>query len=118
MAKSLNEVLLMGNLTKDPELKEFDSGRNKVRFSLALNRSYKDQNDQWQEATDYVDCVAWGRLADQVMKSTGKGSKVLVSGRIQTSTWENEGIKQYRTEVLAEDVTFVGKVLSVDTVEL
>lgn len=113
MAKSINEVLLMGNLTKDPELKEFESGRNKVRFSLALNRSYKDGQGNWQEVTDYVDCVAWGQLADQVNNTARKGLKVLVAGRIQNDSWEQDGIKKYKTEVLANDVTFIGKAIDV-----
>ena len=81
MAKSLNQVIVMGNLTRSPEVKQTPSGNSVVSFSLALNRSYKDAQDQWQEATDYVDVVAWGKLADQVAERLSTGSRALVSGR-------------------------------------
>ena len=117
MAKSINEVLLMGNLTRDPEYKEFDSGKAKTSFSLALNRSYKDGDGIWQEATDYVDCVAWGTLAGQIQVTARRGLKVLVTGRIQSETWEQDGVKKSKLVILAEDVTFVGKVLAIDALK-
>lgn len=109
MAKSINQVMLMGNLTKDPELKATTGGNNVATFSLALNRSYKDKDDQWQEATDYIDIVAWGKLAEQVFNSLFKGSRCLVTGRFQSSTWEKDGVKRVKIEVLAQDVTFLDK---------
>ena len=107
MARSLNQVVLMGNLTRDPELRQTPSGQNVVSFSLALNRSYKDQNGEWQESTDYVDIVAWGSLAERVSQYLFKGSRCLIQGRLQSRSWEQEGQKRSKVEVLANDVTFL-----------
>ncbi len=107
MARSLNQVTLMGNLTRDPELRQTPSGQNVVSFSLALNRSYKDQSGEWQEATDYVDIVAWGPLAERVSEYLFRGSRCLVQGRLQSRSWEQDGQKRSKVEVLASDVTFL-----------
>lgn len=107
MARSLNQVTLMGNLTRDPELRQTPNGQNVVGFSLALNRSYKDQAGEWQEATDYVDVVAWGPLAERVSQYLSRGSRALVQGRLQSRSWEQEGQKRSKVEVLANDVTFL-----------
>lgn len=109
MAKSLNQVTLMGNLTRDPELRQTPSGQSVGSFSLALNRSYKNEAGEWQEATDYVDAVVWGKLAEQVSESLSKGSKALVSGRLQSRSWEQDGVKKNKLEVLATDVTFIDR---------
>lgn len=97
----------MGNLTRDPELRTTPGGQNVVSFSLALNRSYKDQSGEWQEATDYVDIVAWGTLAERVSQYLSRGRRCLVQGRIQSRSWEQEGQKRSKVEVLANDVTFL-----------
>lgn len=107
MARSLNQVTLMGNLTRDPELRQTPSGQSVCSFSLALNRSYKDQSGEWQEATDYIDIVAWGPLGERVAQYLHKGSRTLVQGRIQSRSWEQEGVKRSKVEVLASDVTFL-----------
>lgn len=109
MGKSLNQVTIMGNLTRTPELRVTPQDQSVVNFSLALNRSYKDANDQWQEATDYVDVVAWGKLADQISGRVDKGNRVLVQGRLQSRSWEQDGVKKSKLEVLATDVTFLDK---------
>ena len=93
----------MGNLTKDPELRSTPSGQKVGSFSLALNRSYK-VDDQWQEATDFVDVVMWGTLAERVKQYVFKGRPVLVSGRIQSRSWEQDGQKRSKVEVVANDV--------------
>ena len=108
MARSFNQVILMGNLTRDPELKAIPSGQSVVSFSLALNRSYKDSSGEWKEATDYVDITAWGPLAERVAQYCQKGKQVLVNGRIQSRSWEQDGQKRSKVEVLANDVTFLG----------
>lgn len=110
MAKSLNQVILMGNLTRVPELRQTPAGQSVVSFSLALNRSYKDSSGEWQEATDYVDLVAWGTLAEQVQERLSTGSRVLVAGRLQSRSWEQDGVKKSKLEVLATDVTFLDKI--------
>jgi single-strand DNA-binding protein len=107
MARSLNQVTLMGNLTRDPELRQTPTGQNVTSFSLALNRSYKDQSGEWQEATDYIDIVCWGPLAERVAQYLSKGRRCLVQGRLQSRSWEQDGAKRSKVEVLANDVTFL-----------
>lgn len=107
MARSLNQVTLMGNLTRDPELRQTPTGQNVTSFSLALNRSYKDQSGEWQEATDYIDIVCWGPLAERVAQYLSKGRRCLVQGRLQSRSWEQDGQKRNKVEVLASDVTFL-----------
>lgn len=107
MARSLNQVTLMGNLTRDPELRQTPTGQNVTSFSLALNRSYKDGSGEWQEATDYIDIVCWGPLAERVSQYLSKGRRCLVQGRLQSRSWEQDGAKRSKVEVLANDVTFL-----------
>lgn len=107
MARSLNQVTLMGNLTRDPELRQTPTGQNVTSFSLALNRSYKAADGEWQEATDYIDIVAWGPLAERVAQYLSKGRRCLVQGRLQSRSWEQDGAKRSKVEVLANDVTFL-----------
>jgi single-strand DNA-binding protein len=97
----------MGNLTRDPELRQTPGGQNVTSFSLALNRSYKDSSGEWQEATDYIDIVCWGPLAERVAQYLSKGRRCLVQGRLQSRSWEQEGQKRSKVEVLASDVTFL-----------
>ncbi|MCA9346336.1 single-stranded DNA-binding protein [Candidatus Saccharibacteria bacterium] len=108
MARSFNQVTLMGNLTRDPELRTTPNGQSVCSFSLALNRSYKGSDGNWQEATDYVDIVAWGPLGERVSQYLSKGRPCLVSGRLQSRSWEQEGQKRSKVEVVAQDVTFLG----------
>lgn len=107
MARSINQVTLMGNLTRDPELRQTPNGQNVCSFSLALNRSYKDQSGEWVEATDYIDVVAWANLGERVAQYLSKGRRCLVVGRLQSRSWEQEGQKRSKVEVLAQDVTFL-----------
>lgn len=107
MARSLNQVTLMGNLTRDPELRQTPNGQSVTSFSLALNRAYKDQSGEWQEVTDYIDCVCWGPLAERVAQYLSKGRRCLVQGRLQSRSWEQDGAKRSKVEVLANDVTFL-----------
>lgn len=108
MARSFNQVVLMGNLTRDPELRQTPNGQSVTSFSLALNRSYKGADGNWQEATDYVDVVAWGPLGERVAQYLNKGRPCLVNGRLQSRQWEQEGQKRSKIEVVAQDVTFLG----------
>lgn len=108
MARSFNQVVLMGNLTRDPELRSTPNGQSVCSFSLALNRSYKGADGNWQEATDYVDVTAWGALGERVAQYVTKGRPVLVSGRLQSRSWEQDGQKRSKVEVVANDVTFLG----------
>jgi single-strand DNA-binding protein len=108
MARSFNQVILMGNLTRDPELRQTPNGQNVCSFSLALNRSYKGSDGNWQEATDYIDVVAWGPLGERVSQYLTKGRPCLVNGRMQSRSWEQDGQKRSKVEVVAQDVTFLG----------
>ena len=108
MARSVNQVTLMGNLTRDPELRSTPTGQQVCSFSLALNRAYKDtKTDEWVEATDFVDVVAWGQLGERVAQYLQRGRRCLVQGRLQSRNWEQEGQKRSKVEVLASDVTFL-----------
>lgn len=98
----------MGNLTRDPELRTTPNGQNVCNFSLALNRSYKGSDGEWQEATDFVDIVAWAGLGERVAQYLTKGRLALVSGRLQSRSWEQDGQKRSKLEVVALDVTFLG----------
>lgn len=108
MARSFNQVILMGNLTRDPELRSTPNGQSVCSFSLALNRSYKGADGNWTEVTDYVDIVAWGPLGERVNQYLSKGRPCLVNGRLQSRSWEQEGQKRSKVEVVASDVTFLG----------
>jgi single-strand DNA-binding protein len=109
MARSLNQVTLLGNLTRDPELRDSNNGNAVCNFSLALNRAYKDQSGEWKEATDYIDVVAWGSLAERVATYLFKGRRALIQGKLQSRSWEQDGQKRSKVEVLASDVTFIDK---------
>lgn len=108
MARSFNQVILMGNLTRDPEVKQIPSGQSVCTFSLALNRSFKGSDGEWKEAVDYIDVVAWGPLGERVAQYVTKGRPVLVNGRLQSRSWEQDGQKRSKVEVNATDVTFLG----------
>ena len=110
MAKSVNKVILIGNLGKDPEVKYTPSGVPVAKFSIATNESYKDKGGEWQERTEWHNVVAWQRLAEIVGEYLKKGSKVYVEGRLQTSSWEDKqsGEKKYRTEIIAQTMVLLG----------
>ncbi len=99
----LNKVILIGNVTQTPEMKQTSGGQNVVSFSIATNRSYKDSSGQKVESTDYHNIVAWGKLAEIVSQYADKGKQLYIEGRLQTRSWEDQsGAKQYRTEIVAE----------------
>lgn len=106
--RGFNKVVLMGNLTRDPELRTIPSGQNVASFSLAVNRTWKNANGEQQEAVDYIDCNIWGKPAEIITQYMKKGSSILVSGRLQQRTWEQEGQKRSKVEVVVEDFNFVG----------
>ena len=110
MAKSVNKVILVGNLGKDPEVKYTPSGVPVAKFSLATNERYKDKGGEWQDRTEWHNIVAWQRLAEIVGEYVKKGSKVYIEGRLQTSSWEDKqsGEKKYKTEIVASDLVLLG----------
>jgi len=102
----INKAMIFGNLTRDPELRALPSGMNVVNFSVATNRTYKDRDGKKQEQADFHNVVVFGRQADIVNQYLKKGSSVFVEGRMQTRSWEKDGEKKYRTEVVADRVQF------------
>jgi single-strand DNA-binding protein len=104
----LNKAILVGNLTRDPELRSLPSGVKVCSFSVATNRVWKDKNGARQESTEYHNIVVFGRQAETVAQYMKKGNSLLVEGRMQTRSWEdkNSGEKKYRTEVVADRVQF------------
>ncbi|HVU75326.1 MAG TPA: single-stranded DNA-binding protein [Candidatus Paceibacterota bacterium] len=102
----INKAILFGNLTRDPELRALPSGMNVCNFSLATNRVYRDRDGKKQEQTDFHNVVVFGRQADTVSQYLKKGSSCYVEGRMQTRSWEQNGEKKYRTEVVADSVQF------------
>jgi len=106
----LNKAYIIGNLTRDPELKALPSGSSVASFSVATNRVWKDQNGARQESTDYHNIVVFGRQAETAAQYLKKGAQVLIEGRIQTRSWDGQdGKKQYRTEIVADRVQFGSK---------
>ena len=104
----LNKVIVIGNLTRDPELRSLPSGVKVCSFSLATNRVWKDKNGARQESADYHNVVVFGRQAETVAQYMKKGSSMLVEGRMQTRSWEDKtsGEKKYRTEIVADRTQF------------
>ena len=103
----LNKVFLIGNLTRDPELKSIPSGTKVTTFSLATNRVWKDQNGARQEGTEYHNLVVFGRQAETIKQYVRKGSSLFIEGRIQTRSWDAaDGTKKYRTEIIVENFQF------------
>ena len=102
----LNKAIIYGNLTRDPEMKALPSGQNVTNFSVATNQTWKDKDGKQQDATEYHNVVVFGKTAENVAKYLTKGNAVYIEGRLQTRSWEKDGAKQYRTEIVAESVQF------------
>jgi single-strand DNA-binding protein len=104
---NLNKVILMGNLTRDPELRYTPNGTAVATFGLAINRRYR-QGEEWRDDVCFIDVVVWGRMAEVVSDYLGKGSLAMVEGRLQFRTWETpEGNKRSKHEVVADNVQFL-----------
>lgn len=98
----------MGNLTRDPETRQTPSGQSVTNFSLAISRSWKGQDGNTQEAVSFIDCVAWGRTGEIIAQYVQKGRPILVSGRLDQRSWEQDGNKRSKVEVVVEDFNFIG----------
>ena len=104
---SFNKVVLMGNMTADPELKQTASGISVCSFSIAVQRRFANRQDATQQNVDFINVVTWRQQAEFVSRYFKKGSNILVCGQLQTRTWnDNQGQKRYATEVVADEVTF------------
>lgn len=103
----MNKAIIIGNLTRDPELRSLPSGAKVADFGVATNRVWKDQAGNRQESVEYHNIVVFGRQAETSAQYLKKGSGVLIEGRIQTRSWDGQdGQKRYRTEIVAESVQF------------
>ena len=103
----MNKAIIIGRLTRDPEMRTTTSGTNSTTFTVAVSRTYTDANGE--RGTDFLNCVAWRKQAENIAKYCTKGSQVAVEGRIQTRSYDaQDGTKRYVTEIIADNVTFLG----------
>ena len=109
MARGFSKVIIVGNVTRDPELRSTPSGTQVCSFSVAVNRSYKDNSGSQVENVSFFDCSAWGKQGETIAQYVKKGSGILVSGRLEQRSWEDkEGQKRSRVEIVVEDFNFIG----------
>lgn len=110
MAMSLNKVQLIGNITRDPEVRQIPGGQSVATFGLATNLRWRDQSGEMQNKTEFHNIVAWRKLAEICGQYLRKGSKIYIEGRIQTRDWEGEdGVKRYRTEIVADNMIMLDR---------
>lgn len=109
MPKSVNKVILIGNLGQDPDIKYTPSGKAVAKFSVATNERFKDKTGEWQDRVEWHNVLAWQRLAEIVGEYLRKGTKVYIEGRLQTRTWEDRhsGDNKYRTEIVVRDLVLL-----------
>jgi single-strand DNA-binding protein len=109
MAKSVNKVILLGNLGKDPEIKFLPSGQAVANFSIATNERFKDKSGEWQDRSEWHNITAYGRTAEIVRDYVKKGNKIFIEGRLTTRSWDDKdtGKKVYRTEIIVNDLTLL-----------
>ena len=116
--RSLNKVFLIGNLTKDPVLRQTSKGTPVATVDVATNRAYKNSAGEAQEDAEFTRVVAWGKLAEIFEKLLQKGTKVYIEGRLKTNAWDDEnGGRHYRTEVVVSDMFILGKAKNTEGVD-
>jgi single-strand DNA-binding protein len=109
MARGFSKVIIVGNITRDPELRSTPSGTQVCGFSVAVNRNYRDGSGEQKENVSFFDCSAWGKSGEIIAQYAKKGSGILVSGRLEQRSWEDkEGQKRSRVEIVVEDFNFIG----------
>jgi single-strand DNA-binding protein len=106
--KTVNRVTLLGNVGKDPEVRAAPSGSTIANFSIATTDRYKDKAGEWKESTDWTNVASFGKLAEIVRDYVHKGSPLYVEGKLRTRSYEKDGQKQYRTEVIADNIVLLG----------
>ncbi|MFU8827899.1 MAG: single-stranded DNA-binding protein [Phycisphaerales bacterium] len=109
MAGNVNKVMLMGNITRDLEVRQFPSGGSVGKFTLAVNERYKDRNEQWQERANFIDCEVFGRKAEVMAQYLGKGRPVFIEGKLRLDKWEDKqsGENRSKLKVVVDDFQFV-----------
>ena len=107
MSKSVNKAIILGNVGKDPEIKAAASGTVIANFSIATSDRFQDKDGNWQDRAEWHNCVAFKRTAEIVRDYVKKGTKLYVEGKIQTRSWEKDGQKQYRTEIIVNDLSLL-----------
>ncbi len=110
MAKSVNKVILIGNLGKDPEVRYTPQGTAVATLALATNERFKDKDGNWQDRTEWHSLVAWQRTAEIIGEYCKKGSQIYVEGRLKTDSWDDKetGQKKYRTDIVVNDLVLLG----------
>ncbi len=106
--KSVNTVTLLGNATRDPETKTLSGGQTVSKFGLATNRVWKDAKGEKHDLVEFHNIVAWGKLGDACGEYIKKGKPLFVQGHLKTGTWETEGVKHYKTDVVLDNIVFLG----------
>ncbi len=107
--RSINKVILIGNLTRDPELKQTPNGQSIVTFGLATNREWITKDGKKQTSAEFHDLVAWAKLAEICYKYLKKGKLVYIEGYLKTRSWEKDGVKKFRTEIVVQDMIMLNK---------
>lgn len=102
----LNKAMVFGNLTRDPEMRALPSGMQVCTFSIATNRVYNDRDGNRQEATDFHNITVFGKQGENCSKYLSKGNSAYIEGQLRTNSWEKDGVKHYRTEIIADRVQF------------
>lgn len=109
MFGDVNEVRIMGNITRDPELRSISTGTSVCNFSVATNRRYQ-QNDEWKEEVEFHNVVIWGQRAESFAQRARKGTRVYIEGRLQTRSWEDQnGSKQFKTEIVVNRIILIDR---------
>lgn len=107
---SINHVVISGNLTRDAELRATASGTQVLSFDIAVNERFKDpQTNEWKDRPNYVSCTMFGTRAESVSRYIRKGSKVAISGKLRYSSWEKDGQKRSKLEVIVNDIEFMSR---------
>ena len=109
MARGFSKAIIMGNITRDPELRAVSSGSQVCSFSVAVNRNYKGNDGSDKEQVSFINCTAWGKAAEIISQYAKKGSGIMVSGRLEQRSYEaKDGSKRSTTEIVVEDFNFIG----------
>jgi single-strand DNA-binding protein len=109
MARGFARVMLVGNLTRDPELRQTPSGTSVCQFGVAVGRRYKDASGQWVDKASFFDVVVWGQQGENCAQYLSKGRQVAIDGRLEQQSWEaQDGSKRSKVEIVAENVVFIG----------